>query len=187
MAQTFSTNQKLSRMKMPKPPANDWRWDKSLWCNGFLNRKCSFQTSCLIKMHAKLCVGVCDVLTLSLTCVRLRSHFSLGLEGEKEAESVLYFSWVFTKSQCITCQTIMYKYHYSYIAALYVILKVFIKFTFFLYCTFCNGALFQSSFKRTNHKKISQWSDEVGVYYNIHQTKLQRILMILSKQYCIIR
>lgn len=153
MAQTFSTNQKLSRMKMPKPPANDWRWDKSLWCNGFLNRKCSFQTSCLIKMHAKLCVGVCDVLTLSLTCVRLRSHFSLGLEGEKEAESVLYFSWVFTKSQCITCQTIMYKYHYSYIAALYVILKVFIKFTFFYIALFAMVHCFKAASNEQITKK----------------------------------
>lgn len=36
------------------------------------------------------------VLTLSLTCVRLRSHFSLELEGEKGAESELSISWAFT-------------------------------------------------------------------------------------------
>ena len=43
----------------------------------------------LVEVLIQVSIYLHGVLTLSLTCVRLRSHFSLGLEGEKEVESEL--------------------------------------------------------------------------------------------------
>lgn len=60
-----------------------------------------------INSHSKLClheIKQWTTVTLSFTCVLLRSHFSRGLEGENGAESRLSASWVFKQSHLMSCQ-----------------------------------------------------------------------------------